>query len=323
MICVPTPIKEDHTAEMSYVEEAAKAIRPLIKAGNLVILESTSPPGTSEEIVVTHAIPEGMKVGQDVFVAHCPERVLPGRILLEVVQNDRIVGGVTEECTDRARAFYESFVSGTVLATTARVAELTKLVENSYRDVNIAFANELSIIADRLNVDVWEVIELANRHPRVNILTPGPGVGGHCISVDPWFLVSAMPDITRLIHTARRVNQSKPHHVVKRVVRLAGQLAKPVIGCLGLTYKADVDDLRESPSLEVFRELKQLGVGQLMACDPLLDSKRFTEHPLSTLEDVLEQAQILVLLTDHKPFRSIRKAILQEKILVDTRGSWR
>ncbi len=278
---------------MRYVEQAAQAIRPLIENGNLIILESTSPPGTSEELVLKYAVPDGMKVGHDVFIAHCPERVLPGRILLEVVQNDRIVGGVTDECTDRARAFYESFVSGNVLSTTARVAELTKLVENSYRDVNIAFANELSIIADRLNVDAWEVIELANRHPRVNILNPGPGVGGHCISVDPWFLVSAMPDITPLIHTARKVNQTKPHHVVERVVRLASALAKPVIGCLGLTYKADVDDLRESPSVDVVRELKQRNIGDVMVCDPLLDEVRYTEHPLSSLEEVLEKAHVL------------------------------
>lgn len=323
MICVPTPIKQDHSADMRYVEEAAKAICGLVRKGNLVILESTSPPGTSEEIVLKHAVPASMKVGRDVFIAHCPERVLPGRILLEVVQNDRVVGGVTEECTDCAKAFYETFVSGNVLATSARVAELTKLVENSYRDVNIAFANELSVIADRLNVDVWEVIELANRHPRVNILAPGPGVGGHCISVDPWFLVSAMPDITPLIHTARSVNDAKPHHVVERVARLARQLTTPVIGCLGLTYKADVDDLRESPSVEIVRELKQQHLGQLLVCDPLVDESRYTDHPLSSLEDVLEQAQILVLLTDHRPFRNIRKALLQEKILVDTRGRWR
>jgi UDP-N-acetyl-D-mannosaminuronic acid dehydrogenase len=323
MICVPTPIQEDHSADLSYVEEAAKAIRPLVKPGNLIILESTSPPGTSEEIVVRHAIPDNLKVGHNVFVAHCPERVLPGRILLEVVQNDRVVGGVTDECSDRARAFYESFVSGTVLATTARVAELTKLVENSYRDVNIAFANELSIIADRLNVDAWEVIELANRHPRVNILTPGPGVGGHCISVDPWFLVSAMPDITPLIHTARKVNLSKPHHVVERVVRLATQLNRPVIGCLGLTYKADVDDLRESPSLDVVRELHRRRVGELLVCDPLLDATRFSEFALTPLDEVLARAHMLVLLTDHRPFRHIRRPLLQEKILVDTRGVWR
>ncbi len=323
MICVPTPIRPDHGADMGYVEEAARAIRPLVEKGNLIILESTSPPGTSEEIVLKHAVPAGMKVGRDVYVAHCPERVLPGRILLEVIQNDRVVGGITDECTERAKEFYEAFVSGNVLATTARVAELTKLIENSYRDVNIAFANELSVIAERLDVDAWEVIELANRHPRVDILNPGPGVGGHCISVDPWFLITAMPDVTPLIHTARKVNLSKPHHVVERVARLASALSKPVIGCLGLTYKADVDDIRESPAVEVVRELKDRQIGEILVCDPLLDETRYSELPLSSLDNVLDRAHILVLLTDHRPFRNIRRPLLQEKILVDTRGIWR
>ncbi len=202
MICVPTPIRPDHSPDMSYVEQAARAIQPHVQPGNLIILESTSPPRTTEDIVLALAVPPSLKVGQDVFVAHCPERVLPGRILLEVVQNDRVVGGVTPACTQKAVAFYETFVNGKVLPTSALAAEVTKLVENSYRDVNIAFANELSILADRLGIDPWEIIELANRHPRVNILSPGPGVGGHCISVDPWFLVHADPQSTPLIRTA-------------------------------------------------------------------------------------------------------------------------
>ena len=189
ILCVPTPIRPDHSPDLSYVEQASQAIRPYVQPGNLIILESTSPPQTTEQIVVPNAIPPELKVGEDVFVAHCPERVLPGRILLEVVQNDRVVGGVTPNCTEKAKTFYESFVNGNVLATSAIAAEVTKLVENSYRDVNIAFANELSVLSDRLGIDPWEIIELANRHPRVNILSPGPGVGGHCISVDPWFLV--------------------------------------------------------------------------------------------------------------------------------------
>ena len=323
MICVPTPINDQKSADLSYVEAAAKSIRPLVKKGDLIILESTSPPRTTEDIVVKHAIPDDLVVGEDVAVAHCPERVLPGRILLEVVQNDRIVGGVTENCQSVAMAFYESFVSGAVLTTTSTTAELTKLVENSFRDVNIAFANELSIICDQLDVDVWEIIELANRHPRVNILNPGPGVGGHCISVDPWFLVSTAPSATNLIRTAREVNCDKPAHVVERIERLAQQFSDPVIGCLGLAYKADVDDLRESPSLDIVRELIGKPSLKVMACDPYVSSDRFDEFPLYPLSDVVAQSTMLVLLTDHKQFRKIPTQALQEKVLVDTRGIWR
>jgi UDP-N-acetyl-D-mannosaminuronic acid dehydrogenase len=322
MLCVPTPIRPDHSPDLSYVEQAARAIRPHVRAGNLIILESTSPPRTTEDIVLRLAVPDGMKVGQDVFVAHCPERVLPGRILLEVVQNDRVVGGVTTACTQKALAFYESFVNGKVHGTSALVAEVTKLVENSYRDVNIAFANEVSVLADRLGIDAWEIIELANRHPRVNILTPGPGVGGHCISVDPWFLVHCDPEHTSLIRMAREVNDAKPHYVVQQIETLARQFTAPRIGCLGLTYKADVDDLRESPSLEIVRELRERQLGEIMACDPYVSPTRFTEFPLCELSDVLAQCQILVLLTDHRHFRHVPRRILQQKVVVDTRGIW-
>jgi UDP-N-acetyl-D-mannosaminuronic acid dehydrogenase len=323
ILCVPTPIRPDHSPDMSYVEQASRAIQPYVKAGNLIILESTSPPHTTQRIVVPLAVPPGLKVGQDVFVAHCPERVLPGRILLEVVQNDRVVGGVTTSCTQKALAFYETFVNGKVLPTSALAAEVTKLVENSYRDVNIAFANELSMLADRLGIDPWEIIELANRHPRVSILSPGPGVGGHCISVDPWFLVHTDPDHTPLIRMAREVNDSKPHYIVRRVVELARQFAAPKIGCLGLTYKADVDDLRESPALDIVRELRERRIGEVLVCDPYVSAERFREFPLHDLSDVLQQSHVLVLLTDHRHFRHVPRRILQEKVIVDTRGMWR
>lgn len=323
ILCVPTPFHADRSPDLTYVEASARAVRPFVKAGNLVILESTSPPHTTDKVVVPLALGEGLEPGRNVFVAHCPERVLPGRILLEAVQNDRVVGGVTPECAQRAKQFYETFVNGHVLATSAVAAEITKLVENSYRDVNIAFANELSMLCDRFDVDVWEIISLANRHPRVNILSPGPGVGGHCISVDPWFLVHAAPEITTLIRTAREVNDSKPHHVIEQVTKLARQFASPKIGCLGLTYKSDVDDLRESPSLEITRELVEKKVGQVMACDPYISSERFKEFPLYPLSDVLSQCQMLVLLTDHKQFRDVPRRVLQEKVVVDTRGIWR
>ena len=323
MICVPTPIRPDHSPDLSYVEQACQSLRPHVQPGNLIILESTSPPRTTDDIVVKQAVPADWTVGQDIYVAHCPERVLPGRILLEVVQNDRVVGGVTDACGQRAKEFYETFVRGEVLATSAVAAETTKLVENAYRDVNIAFANELSVLAEHLGVDPWEVIELANRHPRVDILKPGPGVGGHCISVDPWFLVHAAPALTTLMRTAREVNDRKPHYVVERVVRLASQFSAPTVGCLGLTYKADVDDLRESPSLDIVRELRQKGVGEVLACDPYVTAARFSEFSLVSLDEVIQRAHVLVLLTDHRQFRKIPKRILQEKVLVDTRGAWR
>ena len=323
IICVPTPIRPDHTPDLSYIEQACKAVKPHIKAGNLIILESTSPPETTDKVVVPNALPDNLLPGENIFVAHCPERVLPGRILLEVVQNDRVVGGVTPACTERAKNFYETFVSGDVLGTTAVTAETTKLVENSYRDVNIAFANELSVLADKLDIDPWEVIELANRHPRVNILNPGPGVGGHCISVDPWFLVDAAPEITRLMRTAREVNDAKPHHVVSHIANLAKQFSNPAIGCLGLTYKADVDDLRESPSLEITQQLLSEGVGQVMACDPYVKAEALPDIKLHSLEEVIQKAQILVLLTDHRHFLKIPRKTIQEKVVVDTRGQWR
>lgn len=323
IICVPTPFTADRRADLSYVEKASRAIQPHVKPGNLIILESTSPPKTTLDVVAKHAIPDGLKIGEDVFVAHCPERVLPGRILIEAVENDRVVGGLTPTCTEKAKTFYQTFVTGEVLTTTAVAAELTKLVENSFRDVNIAFANELSILCDKFGVDAWEIIELANRHPRVNILSPGPGVGGHCISVDPWFLVDAAPELTPLIRTAREVNERKPQHVVKKVLELSARFANPVIGCLGLTYKADVDDLRESPSLDITRELFNSGVGEVLACDPLISPNQFDEFPIHSLEEVLERSTLIVLLTDHRQFREISPTVLHEKVVVDTRGIWR
>lgn len=322
IICVPTPHHADNSPDMRFVEQASESIRPVVRNGNLVILESTSPPESTERIVVPRAIPRGMVVGRDVFAAHCPERVLPGRILYEAVHNDRVVGGVTPECTRRTQAFYQTFVKGKVIGTSATTAEVTKLVENSFRDVNIAFANELSVMCDQFGIDVWEVIELANRHPRVKILNPGPGVGGHCISVDPWFLVHAAPELTRLIRAAREVNDAKPDFVVRKVVEAAGTVEDPVIGCLGLTYKADVDDIRESPSLAIARGLFGINPGQVLVCDPHVPSHA-VEFPLHSLDDVLDACNIIVLLTDHKEFRNLPADRLRDKVVIDTRGTWR
>jgi UDP-N-acetyl-D-mannosaminuronic acid dehydrogenase len=323
MLCVPTPIRDDKSPDVSYVEKASQAIRPFVREGNLVILESTSPPGTTDDVVAPHAIPDQMQIGSDVFVAHCPERVLPGRILEEAIHNDRVVGGITPRCTEQATAFYQRFVKGQVLGTTAVGAELSKLAENAFRDVNIAFANELSVVADHLGADVWEIIRLANRHPRVDILQPGPGVGGHCISVDPWFLVHSAPDQSKLMRTAREVNDAKPNFVVEQVRRAAGALEQPVIGCLGLAYKPDVDDFRESPSLQIVETLARQDVGELLVCEPFAGPAQFAEYRMATLDRVLERSDIIVLLTDHSEFRELDAARLEDKIVIDTRGAWR
>jgi len=323
IICVPTPFHADKSPDLSYVRAAAAAIRPFVGRGGTIILESTSPPKTTEETVVPLGVPEGFKVGVDVFVAYCPERVLPGRILIEAVQNDRIIGGITPACGQAVKLFYETFVRGSVLATTAITAEITKLTENAYRDVNIAFANELSMFADDLGADPFEVIELANRHPRVNVLQPGPGVGGHCISVDPWFLAHAAPNHSSLIRTARLVNDSKPAFVVDQVLELARQFESPVIGCLGLSYKPDVDDLRESPSLEIVHALSQAGLGQVIACDPYVSSAEMAGAPLVELETLLQRSDVLVLLTPHRLFRDLPFEAFRGKQVFDSCGIWR
>ncbi|EEF24667.1 UDP-n-acetyl-d-mannosaminuronic acid dehydrogenase, putative, partial [Ricinus communis] len=239
IIAVPTPFTDGKQPDLSYVREATRAISPFLRPGNLVILESTSPVGTTDEVVAKILAEDGHGVGVDIFVAHCPERVLPGRILIELIENDRVVGGINEASTQRAVEFYEAFVRGEVIATTAKTAEMVKLTENSFRDVNIAFANEISMIAEGEDINTWEVIELANRHPRVNILQPGPGVGGHCIAVDPWFIVHRSPQHARLIRTAREVNDHKPEWVLERVRAKAAKFKNPVIACLGLAFKAD------------------------------------------------------------------------------------
>lgn len=317
MICVPTPLGENKTPGLSYVEAATRSMAKHLRKGNLVILESTSPPGTTEMVARIVNEETGLTTA-DVYFAHAPERVLPGKILREVVENDRIIGGVTDAATQQAAAFYETFVSGTLHLTTARTAETCKLVENAFRDVNIAFANELSLMAERLELDVWELIRLANRHPRVNILRPGPGVGGHCIAVDPWFLVHAAPEVTRLMRTAREVNEAKPHWVIERVKAKAERFKAPRIACLGLAYKPDIDDLRESPAVEIVQELLKLEGADIRIVEPNLES-----HPnfrLQDLDTALDGADIVVLLVSHKGFSKIKPAQLSEKVVIDTCG---
>lgn len=328
LIAVPTPFKDGHHPDLSYVEAAAKAISPVLKRGDLVILESTSPVGATEKLAVWISearpdltFPQTHGEQSDIRIAHCPERVLPGHVLRELVQNDRVIGGMTPKCSLAAVELYKTFVIGECVVTNARTAEMCKLTENSFRDVNIAFANELSMICDKQGINVWELIRLANRHPRVNILQPGPGVGGHCIAVDPWFIVSAVPEEAKIIRTAREVNDYKPHWVIGKVRSKAERFKKPVIGCLGLTFKADIDDIRESPALEIVRELIQSNPGVVMACDPNCNGASL-EFPLHALHEVLSSADIIVLLVDHKEFKELDRELLKEKVVIDTRGVW-
>lgn len=318
IIAVPTPFKGDHQPDLSFVESATRMISPHLQAGNLVILESTSPVGTTDEVVAAILKEQGHDVGKDIYVAHCPERVLPGRILSELVENDRIVGGINQASTDNAVEFYKSFVRGEVLPTDSRTAEMAKLTENTFRDVNIALANELSLICDEESISVWELICLANRHPRVNILQPGPGVGGHCIAVDPWFIVARNPERARLIRMAREVNNYKPEWIIEKVKKSANKLKQPVIGCLGLSFKADIDDLRESPSLDIVKRLVAENVGEILVCEPNISS--YDGLDVLPLEDVISRADIILLLVDHHQFSVLKSADLKEKILIDTRG---
>lgn len=327
IIAVPTPFMEvdgdPKAPDLSYVKAATRAITPYLRPGNLVILESTSPVGTTELIyqIVSDIRPD---LKGQIHMAHCPERVLPGNILRELVDNDRIIGGLSKAANEQAKALYKSFCNGAVLLTDSRTAELSKLIENAFRDVNIAFANELSMICDQLGINVWETIALANRHPRVNILQPGPGVGGHCIAVDPWFIVASAPGLARLIRTARQVNDDKPHWVIDKIKARAARFKSPVIGCLGLTFKANIDDLRESPALEVVRELLRQDVGRILACDPNVHpGKLELELELYPLKQVIKEADILVLLVDHYEFKEIDLDSIRDKVVIDTRGALR
>lgn len=331
MIAVPTPFKENKTPDLSYIRAALENIAPVIAKGNLIVLESTSPVGTTDKIsawlaelrpdlVMPHQDPDKA----DVFIAHCPERVLPGRVLQELVSNDRIIGGITERCAQKAVALYHLFVRGECLLTNARTAEMAKLTENSFRDVNIAFANELSMICDHLKINVWELIKLANRHPRVNILTPGPGVGGHCIAVDPWFIVDSAPEQAQIIRKAREINDSKPLYVIDKIKQAADQFKKPVIACLGLAFKADIDDLRESPALDIAMSLLKDNIGEILLVEPNIKQlpKKYADHNarLTSLPQALEQANILVVLVDHKQFKTLHPVDVATKVVIDTRG---
>ena len=319
ILAVPTPFGEGHVPDLAYVDAATEAIAPHVRGTDLVILESTSPVGTTERVAERlAALRPDLADAPGPFVAHCPERVLPGRILLELIENDRIIGGIDQASTAAAVEFYRGFVRGDVLGCDARTAEMCKLVENAFRDVNIAFANELSMISDKLNIDVWELIQLANRHPRVNILQPGPGVGGHCIAVDPWFIVSAAPETATLIRTARGVNLHKTDWAIQQVTAALPADRTPTIACLGLSYKPDIDDLRESPALAIYRALHTSYNGTVLGVEPHLRST--DSLPLVSLDTALEQADILVFLVGHQVFRNLSRDGLAHKTVVDLCG---
>ncbi|MDU0356353.1 UDP-N-acetyl-D-mannosamine dehydrogenase [Paraglaciecola aquimarina] len=334
MIAVPTPFlhtqEDEHKPDLSYIESAAKAIAPVLEKGNLVILESTSPVGATEKLAgwlkqarPDLSFPQDVGDSADINVAHCPERVLPGYVLQELVSNDRVIGGISSACSEKAATLYKTFVRGECIITNARTAEMAKLTENSFRDVNIAFANELSTICDQLNINVWELTKLANRHPRVNILNSGPGVGGHCIAVDPWFIVDSCPEQAKLIKQARLTNDAKPYYVIEQIREAADQFKRPVIACLGLAFKADIDDLRESPALQIVTALSKENIGEIIAVEPNVKSlpkDLAGKVKLASLQEAVKDANVIVVLVDHKEFKSADKTVFAKKVVIDTRG---
>ncbi|MEU3330833.1 UDP-N-acetyl-D-mannosamine dehydrogenase [Glutamicibacter creatinolyticus] len=330
IVAVPTPFNEDHSADLSYIEAAADGIAPKLKGGELVILESTSPPGATEHMA-DYLLSKRPDLSKDnLLIAHCPERVLPGYVMEELVTNDRIVGGITPEAADKARELYETFCEAAILTTDAKTAEMAKLVENSYRDVNIAFANELSVISDKLGIDVWELINLANRHPRVNILQPGPGVGGHCIAVDPWFIVAAAPEESGLIKMARDTNDAKPNWVINKVKEATkAEDFNGKVAVMGLAFKANIDDMRESPAIAITRKLAEGNPDvEFLAVEPHVEVLPKQLGNISNLtmvstEDALQDASVVTLLVDHDQFKAVPATALAGKAVVDTRGLWR
>ena len=334
IIAVPTPFTDGNKPDLSYLMAAAESLETVLKKGDLIVVESTVPVGTTQSISehLADLCPDLSFPHQtedaDIRIAHSPERVLPGRVLAELIQNDRVIGGVSAKCGERAAALYGLAVEGQCLLTTAPTAELVKLSENAFRDVNIAFANELSVICERLGIDPWEAVELANHHPRVNILQPGPGVGGHCIAVDPWFIVDSAPDHTGLIRAARKVNDAKPGHLAEQVIDAAREKTDPVIACLGLAYKADIDDLRQSPAMDVVRKLAEAEAGQILCVEPHIETlpaelEGVADVSLSDLDEALDAAHMVVLLVDHQAFKQVARDRLSGKTVFDARGIWR
>lgn len=332
IIAVPTPFGENHRPDLSYIDSAVDMIIPQLRGGEIIILESTSPPGTTrkmaERVLVARSdlSLDGSEGRPIVQFAHAPERVLPGRVMIELVTNDRVIGGLTPAASERARDLYALFCKADFHLTDATTAEMSKLAENAFRDVNIAFANELSLVSDKLDINVFKLIELANRHPRVNILQPGPGVGGHCIAVDPWFIVDAVPEQSRLIRVAREVNDAKPGHVLKRAIAKASRFKDPVIAAMGLAFKADIDDMRESPALQIVRQLAEhMPEARVLAVEPNVDVlpselEGLENLELSDMTCAVADADVVLLLVDHRQFRNLDRSKLAEKVVIDTRG---
>jgi len=319
IIAVPTPIKSDNTADLTYVTKAAESILPFLRKGNLVILESTCPPRTTADVLVPLLSQSGYRLGEEIFLAHCPERVLPGNILHEFVSNDRIIGGINEQSAEKAREIYEKVVQGNLVITDATSAEMAKLMENTFRDVNIALANEVCKIAYELNLNALEVIKLANMHPRVNLHQPGPGVGGHCLAVDPWFIVEKSSN-AKLIQLSREINNTMPHFVAGLVEKMLEQIAEPKVTVLGVAYKGNVDDIRESPATEVIRELVKKNIG-VKIYDPYV---KYYEFELSNLEEAFLASDLVLLLADHKEYKYLSASelglLMRNKQLFDTRN---
>lgn len=322
IIAVPTPIHADSTADVDYVIAATKSIVPYLEKDNIVIVESTIPPRTIDDVVALILRENGIDPEKDVYVAHCPERVLPGRILIELVENTRIVGGLTPMAAKKAADVYREIVTGEVIETEAITAEMSKLMENTFRDVNIALANELAKIAQRVGVNAHKVIELANKHPRVNIHTPGPGVGGHCLAVDPYFIIEKAREESPLIQISRQINNSMPHFVVQQVERLTAELSEPKIAVFGLTYKGNIDDVRESPALEIFEMLKRNPKFNVHAYDPHVRQEQ-VKFSLSTFEEAVDGAHLVVVLTDHNEFKSFQAEdfnTMKTMVIFDTKN---
>ena len=339
LIAVPTPFTEGHKPDLTYIEQACKSIAPVLAKGNLIVLESTSPVGTTERVADWLAalrpdlsFPQQEGEASDIRVAHCPERVLPGKVLRELVENDRVIGGMTKACSYAAERLYRAFVQGECVLTDARTAEMCKLAENSFRDVNIAFANELAAICERLGINTWELIALANRHPRVNILQPGPGVGGHCIAIDPWFIVDAAPEQARIIRQARTINDERPLQVVSKVEEVLAQWQvqhgkrQAKVAFLGLSYKANIDDVRSSPALTIVNAVAAKYPDVVLAVEPHLAAAPTELHPNAQfveLQEALKRADILVLLVAHKDFQSVQLGNNANQTVLDTCGAWK
>ena len=335
IISVPTPFIENHKPDTSFVRAAVEGIAPLIQKGNLIIIESTCPVGTTEEMIILIRslrpdllFPDEEGKKNDISIAYCPERVLPGNIVQEIVGNDRIIGGATPRCAKKANELYKIFVKGSCFLTDSKTAELCKLAENSFRDINIAFANELSIISDKAGINIWELINLANKHPRVNILQPGPGVGGHCIAVDPWFIVDSFPDESKLIKTSRDVNNAKTSFVIKKIKQAINNSSKSInklsIACLGLSFKPDIDDLRESPAMTIVNSIKDMGFKKMYVVEPHIDKipdeLESNELFLTDIDTAIEGSELIIILVKHKSFISLEIELFSNKTIIDTVG---